>query len=131
MPPVDVLIVGAGPAGLSTAIRLRQRVAAAGRECSVVVLDKAAAPGFHNLSGAIVEPAALDELLPDWRSDRSRFADQVTPVERDELYVLTERRAVRLQRPVVPGAMRHAGDVTLSVSRLTAFLSERAVRLGT
>ena len=130
MPPIDVLIVGAGPAGLSTAIRLRQRMEAAGRECSVVVLDKAAAPGYHNLSGAIVEPAALDELLPDWRSDRSRFADQVTPVERDELYVLTERRAVRLPAPLVPGAMRHAGDVTLSVSRLAAFLGERAARLG-
>jgi electron-transferring-flavoprotein dehydrogenase len=131
MPPIDVLIVGAGPAGLSTAIRLRQRMEAAGRECSVVVLDKAAAPGYHNLSGAIVEPAALDELLPDWRSDRSRFADHVTPIERDELYVLTERRAVRLPPPLVPGAMRHAGDVTLSVSRLAAFLSERAARLGT
>ena len=131
MPPIDVLIVGAGPAGLSTAIRLRQRMEAAGRECSVVVLDKAAAPGYHNLSGAIVEPAALDELLPDWRSDRSRFADQVTPVERDELYLLTERRAVRLPPPLVPAAMRHAGDVTLSVSRLAAFLSERAARLGT
>ena len=130
MPPVDVLIVGAGPAGLSTAIRLRQRLEAAGREASVVVLDKAAAPGFHNLSGAIVEPAALDELLPDWRSDRSRFADHVTPVERDELYVLTDRRAVRLPPPLVPRAMRHAGDVTLSVSRLAAFLSERATRLG-
>ncbi len=130
MSAIDVLVVGAGPAGLSTAIRLRQRLQAAGREESVVVLDKAAAPGYHNLSGAIVEPAALDELLPDWRSDRSRFADHVTPVERDELYVLTERGAVRLPSPLVPRTMRHAGDVTLSVSRLAAFLGEQASRLG-
>ncbi len=130
MSAIDVLIVGAGPAGLASAIRLRQRLAAAGREAAVVVLDKAAAPGYHNLSGAIVEPGVLDELLPDWRNDRSRFSDHVWPVERDELYLLTERRAVRLPEAVVPRAMRHPGDVTLSVSRLTAFLAEQAARLG-
>ncbi len=130
MPPIDVLVVGAGPAGLATAIRLRQRLAAAGREASVVVLDKAAAPGFHNLSGAVVEAAALDELLPDWKSDPSRFADRVTPVERDELYFLTEHRAVHLPAPLVPQPMRHAGDVALSVSSLTAFLTAQAARLG-
>jgi electron-transferring-flavoprotein dehydrogenase len=126
MPPIDALVVGAGPAGLAAAIRLRQRLP----DATVAVVDKAAAPGFHNLSGAIFEPGVLDELLPDWRDDRSRFAEQVTPVERDELYLLTGRRAARLPAAVVPRAMRHDGDVTLSVSKLTAFLSDRAGRVG-
>ncbi len=130
MPDLDVLVVGAGPAGLSAAIRVRQRLTDAGQDASVAVLDKAAAPGYHNLSGAIVEPAALDELLPDWRTDRTRFADQVTPVEQDELYVLTDRGALALPPRLVPGSLRHAGDVTLSVSRLAAFLADRANRLG-
>ncbi len=130
MQPLDVLVVGAGPAGLSTAIRLVQRLAEVGRGATVAVIDKAAAPGFHNLSGAIFEPAVLDELLPDWRRDRSRFVDHVMPVERDELYFLTERQAARLPSSLVPRPMRHTGDVTLSVSRLTALLSDRAGRLG-
>lgn len=126
----DVLIVGAGPAGLSTAIRLKQRLRNAERQPTVVVIDKAAAPGFHNLSGAIFEPAVLDELLPEWRTDTSRFAEHVTPIERDELVFLTGRHAVRLPPVAVPRAMRHAGDVTLSVSRLTSFLAVQAERLG-
>ena len=130
MADIDVLVVGAGPAGLATAIRLGQRLQGDGRDASVVVIDKAAAPGYHNLSGAVVEPGVLDELLPDWRTDRTRFADHVTPVERDELWALSARHAVRVPPRAVPPTMRHAGDAILSVSRLVAFLADRADRLG-
>ena len=130
MRPIDVLVVGAGPAGLATAIRLRQRMGPDAGDASVVVIDKAAAAGHHNLSGALLEPACLDELLPDWRAERSRFTDHVVPIERDEIYLLLARSAVRLPRRLVPDAMRHAGDVAISVSRLAEFLADRAERLG-
>lgn len=64
----DVLIVGAGPAGLAAAIRLKQQAAAAGREISVCVIEKGAEVGAHILSGAVMDPRALDELLPDWKA---------------------------------------------------------------
>lgn len=127
--PLDVLVVGAGPAGLATAIRLRQRLAESSREASIAVIDKAPGPGYHTLSGAAFEPACLDELVPGWRDDR-RFMEHVMPVERDELWYLTRSRAVRVPEWVVPARMRHAGDVTLSLSRLVAFLAERAERAG-
>ena len=68
----DVVIVGAGPAGLATAIRLKQRVAEAGAEISVVVVEKGSEVGAHILSGAVIDPSGLDALLPDWREDPDR-----------------------------------------------------------
>jgi len=127
--PVDVLVVGAGPAGLATAIRLKQQLATVSRDASVVVIDKAPRPGYHALSGAAFEPACLDELLPGWRDDR-RFMEQVVPVERDELYFLLGARAIRVPPAVVPRRMHHVGDVTVSLSRLVAFLADHAAKLG-
>ena len=71
----DVVIVGAGPAGLSAAIRLKQLAAEAGREISVCILEKGSEVGAHILSGAVIDPKALNELIPDWkeRARRSRF----------------------------------------------------------
>jgi len=127
--PVDILVVGGGPAGLAAAIRARQQLAAASREASVVVVDKAPRPGYHCLSGAAFEPAALDELLPGWRDDR-RFMEHVVPVERDEMYFLAGRRAVEIPSFVVPSRMHHRGDVAISLARLVAFLADRAERAG-
>ncbi len=127
--PLDVLVVGGGPAGLATAIRLRQQLAEAGREASVAVIDKAPRPGYHALSGAAFEPACLDELVPGWRDDR-RFMEHVFPVERDDMYFLLGARAIKVPEAVVPRRMHHRGDVTLSVSRLVDFLAAKAERLG-
>jgi electron-transferring-flavoprotein dehydrogenase len=128
--PVDVLIAGAGPAGLAAAIRMKQQALQAGRDISVVVIDKAFRSGYHNVSGAAVEPACLDELLPGWRTERSRLTDHIVPIERDELFVLLARAALRVPPAVVPKHMRHTGDVAVSVSRLVDFLAGQAERLG-
>jgi electron-transferring-flavoprotein dehydrogenase len=127
--PLDVLVVGGGPAGLATAIRLKQQLATASQEASVAVIDKAPRPGYHALSGAAFEPDCLDELVPGWRDDR-RFMEHVVPVERDELYFLAGKRAVQVPPFVVPGRMHHKGDVTLSLSRLVDYLATQAERLG-
>jgi electron-transferring-flavoprotein dehydrogenase len=127
--PIDVLVVGAGPAGLATALHLKRQLAAASRDASVVVIDKAPRPGYHCLSGAAFEPACLDELVPGWRDDR-RFMEHVVPVERDEMYFLLGRHAVRLPPRIVPKPMDHHGDVTISLSRLVAYLAREAERAG-
>ena len=127
--PVDVLIVGAGPAGLAAAIRLRQQLTASSRDASVVVIDKAPRPGYHCLSGAAIEPACLDELVPGWREDR-QLSKHVVRVERNEMYYLLDGRAIRIPAWVVPAAMDHHGDVTMSLSRLVGYLADRAEQTG-
>ena len=128
-PPLDVLIVGAGPAGLATAIRLRQRLDEASTEASVAVIDKAPQAGHHNLSGALLDPAPLDALVPGWRDHRS-LARRVGEVERDDMYFLLGSHAIKLPPRVRPAAMDHSGDVVMSVSRLTAFLAAEAAQMG-
>src|SRR5271168_4760567 len=88
----DVVVVGAGPAGLAAAIRLKQLAAAAGGELAVCVIEKGSEVGAHILSGAVFEPRALNELLPDWRE---RGAPLLTPAAEDRFLFLTARRALR------------------------------------
>jgi electron-transferring-flavoprotein dehydrogenase len=94
------------------------------------VVDKAPRTGYHSLSGAAFEPACLDELLPGWRTERSPFADRLVSIERDELYLLLGRAAIRVPSSAVPHALRHTGDVAISVSRLAEYLAGQAERLG-
>src|SRR5579884_895743 len=93
---VDVLFVGAGPASLAGAIRLMQLSKAAGTELEVLVIDKAGEVGNHGLSGAVMDPRALDELLPDWRSE----APVESAVTSDQLWMLIGDR--KIKAPIVP-----------------------------
>ena len=95
----DVVVVGAGPAGLATAIRLRQRAIEAGSELSVCVLEKGSEPGAHLLSGAVMDPRALAELFPDWAERGAPLKQKVT---RDEFLFLSETGARTTPKPLLP-----------------------------
>src|SRR3989475_7654552 len=95
----DVVIVGGGPGGLATAIRLKQLAAEHGKEVSVVVLEKGSEPGAHILSGAVMDPRALTELLPNWKE---LGAPLNQPVTSDQLLVLTETGAFSTPKPLIP-----------------------------
>lgn len=127
---LDVLIVGAGPAGLATAIRLRQRLREAGKEASVAVIDKAPKLGYHNLSGAVFEVGCLDRLVPGWREEKDPFIESMVPVKRDEMFYLTEREAQKIPPALVPRPMRHTGDYAISINRLVRWLGQVAQREG-
>src|ERR1700747_1004579 len=108
----DVVIVGGGPAGLAAAIRLKQRAQQAGRELSVCVLEKGSEIGAHILSGAVMDPRALDELLPDWKE---RQAPVDTPVTSDHFLFLTEGRAVPVPDWMLPACFRNHGNYVVSL----------------
>ena len=120
----DVVIVGAGPAGLAAAIRLRQLAAEHDRDVSVCVLDKASELGAHTLSGAVLEPRALNELLPDWRE---KGAPLNTPVSRDRFIYLTATRAFPLP---TPPQMHNSGNYIVSLGNVVKWLGEQAEALG-
>jgi electron-transferring-flavoprotein dehydrogenase len=120
----DVVIVGAGPAGLAAAIRLRQLAAQHERDVSVCVLDKASALGAHTLSGAVLEPRALNELLPDWQD---RGAPLKTPVSRDRFLFLTATRAFAMP---TPPQMHNSGNYVVSLCNVVKWLGEQAEALG-
>ena len=120
----DVVVVGAGPAGLAAAIRLRQLAAESGREISVCVVEKGSEVGAHILSGAVIDPRALDELIADWRDQDPPL---VTAATDDRLLLLTERRAWRLP---TPPQMNNDGCYVASLGNLARWLAERAEALG-
>ena len=120
----DVVIVGAGPAGLAAAIRLRQCAIEAGRDLSVCVLEKGSEVGAHILSGAVFETRALDELIPDWRD---KGAPLNTPAGEDRLLYLTARRAIRLP---TPPQMNNHGNYIISLGNLCRWLGQQAEAVG-
>jgi electron-transferring-flavoprotein dehydrogenase len=120
----DVVIVGAGPAGLAAAIRIRQLGMARDRETTVCVIDKASALGAHTLSGAVLEPRALDELLPDWRD---AGAPITTAVTEDRFLWLGATRSIRLP---TPPQMHNAGNYIVSMGKVVRWLGEQAEALG-
>ena len=112
----DVVVVGAGPAGLAAAIRLRQLALASGRELRVAVLEKGSEVGAHILSGAVIEPRALAELIPDWRE---RGAPLTTPATDDRFVLLTQELNLRLP---TPPQMRNHGNYIVSLGNLLCIL---------
>ncbi len=124
----DVVIVGAGPAGLATACRLRQLSAETGRDVSVCVVEKGSEVGAHILSGAVFEPTALNELFPDWKE---KGAPLNTPVTEDHIYyLLNDKSGIRVPGFFAPKTMHNEGNYIISLGNLCRWLGEQALELG-
>lgn len=124
----DVVIVGAGPAGLATAIRLMQQAKAANTELTVCVVEKGSEVGAHILSGAVFEPRALNELLPDWQQ---QGAPLTAAVNQDDIYLFkSAEQANKLPGFMVPKTMHNHGNYIVSVANLCRWLAQQAEQLG-
>ena len=123
----DVVIVGAGPAGLSAAIRLKQLAAETGSEISVVVLEKGSEVGAHILSGAVIDPVGLDSLLPGWRDEDSPIKTKVTE---DRFMFLGHSGSVRLPNFMMPPLMNNHGNYIVSLGNVCRWLATKAEELG-
>lgn len=120
----DVVIVGAGPAGLATAIRLRQLANKAGQEISIVVLEKGSEVGAHILSGAVIETRAMDELIPDWKQQGAPLTTQVS--DEEVLFLTSAKKAVKMPNLFVPAPMHNKGNYVASLGNVCRWLAEQA-----
>ena len=126
--PYDVVIVGAGPAGLAAAIRLKQLANEQGGEIAVCVLEKGSEVGAHILSGAVVDPISLDELLPDWRTMGCPMAE--TPVTENHHWILSKTGHREVPHWLLPAFLNNKGTYTGSLGSLCRWLAEQAEGLG-
>ena len=123
----DVVIVGGGPGGLATAIRLKQLAAEKGTDVSVVVLEKGSEPGAHTLSGAIMDPRALTELIPDWKE---KGAPLTQPVTEDAMIFLTEKSGLRTPNWLLPPCFHNEGNYIVQLGYVVKWLADQAEALG-
>ena len=123
----NVVVVGAGPAGLATAIRLKQLATEQGKEISVCVLEKGSEPGAHILSGAVMDPRAITELIPTWKE---LGAPLNQPVTADDILFLTETRAFRTPDWLVPLPMHNEGNYVISLGNVVRWLAQQAESAG-
>src|SRR5690349_3966669 len=117
----DVVVVGGGPAGLATAIRLKQLAAEKGTDVSVVVLEKGSEPGAHILSGAVVDPRALSELIPDWKE---KGAPLNQPVRDDAMVFLFENGSMRVPNFALPKTFQNHGNYIVSLGNVVRWLAQ-------
>ncbi|MEQ8501961.1 MAG: NAD(P)/FAD-dependent oxidoreductase [Sneathiellaceae bacterium] len=123
----DVVVVGGGPAGLSAAIRFRQLCLENDVDLSVVVVEKGSEIGAHILSGAVMDPIALNELIPDWKD---KGAPLTTPVTADHFMILTEHNHIRIPNLLLPPLMNNHGNYIVSLGNVCRWLAQQAEELG-
>ncbi|MGA9961966.1 MAG: NAD(P)/FAD-dependent oxidoreductase, partial [Azonexus sp.] len=123
----DVVIVGGGPAGLASAIRLKQMAVEKGSDVSVCLIEKGAEIGAHILSGAVMDPRALNELLPDWKQDGAPLN---APVSEDRFFILSENDANRVSNSLLPKCFHNEGNYVISLGNLCRWLGVQAEALG-
>ncbi len=123
----DVLVVGGGPAGLAAAIRLKQLAAKAGSDISVCVIEKGSEIGAHTLSGAVMDPRAITELIPDWKAQGAPLQTEVTE---DEVLFLTATKSYRTPNWALPSGLRNHGNYIVSLGAVVRWMGQQAEALG-